>query len=118
MIKCANCNKQKAEVDPAYGYTWCLPCQKKVKRSAGFFVEFTTDNIKDERVAWKRDVLQPFRDGVLSKEYLETYGTSGIEVTKQQVKEAKSTNQNEKGWWNYEKSKGGRNFKPKIKTID
>ena len=81
-------------------------------------MECATKSIKGERLEYAKDIMQPFQDGVLSKEYLQTYGTSGIQVTWQQVKDAKLTNTKQKGWWNRDKSKGGRGFKPKIETVD
>ena len=56
---------------------------------------------------YRKDILQPFYDGVVSKEYLEEYGDSGIKVTEKQKKNARYTYKGVKGWWKRDKSKGG-----------
>jgi hypothetical protein len=50
----------------------------------------TGEDIKTDRKVYKKDILQPFREGVLSKEYVEAYGAQGINVTPDEVKNAKS----------------------------
>ncbi|KKL10755.1 hypothetical protein LCGC14_2552680, partial [marine sediment metagenome] len=80
--------------------------------------EFTTENIKDERLEYRKDILQPWHNGVLSKEYVEEYGTTGIEATKKQVKNAKYTYKGNKGWWNRHKSKGGRKGRKSQNVLD
>ena len=87
----------------------CIDCQREEERTSkprlGY--EFTTDNIRSERREYDKDILQPWHNGALSKEYVEEYGTTGIEATKEQVKNAKYTNKHQKGWWNRKKGKGG-----------
>jgi hypothetical protein len=51
--------------------------------------EFVPDHIKEERVEYRNQTVQPFRNGQLSKEYVELYGTKYIEVTQEEVKNAK-----------------------------
>ena len=108
-MKCLRCKKNKAIKDSQLGYLPCQPCLDEeegyTKPRLGF--EFTTDKIKDERREYGRDILQPWHGGVLSKEYVQEYGTSGIEATKEQVKNARYTNKDIKGWWSRHKGKGG-----------
>ncbi len=106
-MKCPNCQKRKAIIDETYGVTECEICRKSSLVTLST-IEFTTDSIKDQRREYKKDILHPFRDGVLSKEYIEEYGTRGIEVTPEQVKKAKYVWKDTSGWWNRDKSKGGR----------
>jgi hypothetical protein len=68
----------------------------------------TTDSILDQRREFRADILQPFHDNVLSKEYLEEYGTQGIKPTEEQVKNAKEVYKGTPGYWSFNKSKGGR----------
>ena len=106
-MKCSHCNKNNALYDREYGYVFCQPCQDKpthLKRS----VEFTTASIKDQRMEFDKDTRQAFFGNTLSKEFLEEYGTVGISPTKGQLKNAKYTNKGTPGWWNRNKSKGGR----------
>jgi hypothetical protein len=48
----------------------------------------TTESIKQQRREYQKSILQPRREGVLSKEYLDTYGTKGIKATPEEVKKA------------------------------
>lgn len=115
-IKCPSCGVNDAIISKEYGPTECQPCRGKNR--AILRHEFTTKEIAGEREEYAKDILQPFQDGVLSKEYLDTYGTSGLSVTRSEVKRAKNVYKGQKGWWNLDRSKGGRTFKPEIKTID
>jgi len=117
-VKCLNCGKRPAVKDKTLGYLHCTVCQKQEENfdKPKLGVEFTTESIKDQRREYKRDILQPFRDGVLSQEYLDEYGTQGIEVNKDQIKNAKYTYKDTPGWWNREKSKGGKHKNGGTKT--
>jgi len=108
---CKTCKKNKAVKHDMYGYLECESCQKKLNESPRKDVEFTTDSIREGRSEYSKDILQPYQDGVLSKEYLDEYGVSGINVTKQEIKDAKYTNKGLKNWWGRNRSKGGRSFK-------
>ena len=117
MIKCPNCQKNPAIIHKVYGVTECEDCKKKqIKFNRP--VEFTTESIKEQRREYKKDILQPFRDGVLSKEYLEEYGRTGINVTDEEVKNAKYTYKDTTGWWTRNKTKGGRQNAWKEKNVD
>ena len=89
---CLNCNKNKAQNISPYGFLPCTECQEhqrqlsKPKKS----VEMTTDQVRNERKMYSKDILQPFREGVLSKEYLKEYGTATIKATPEDIKNAKN----------------------------
>lgn len=105
-MKCPSCNKNKAIIHPQYGITECEQCQHN-----NFIPpkhEFTSDSIIDQRREYKKDIIHPFRDGLLSKEYIREYGTSGIDVTPKEIKNAKEVWGDVRGKWNIDKSKGGR----------
>jgi len=70
--------------------------------------EFTTETIKESRREYKKDIYQPWRDGVLSREYLEEYGTSGIMAGEKEIKNSKYVWGDTTGNWSRDKSKGGR----------
>lgn len=106
-MKCPNCNKHNAVIDSQYGVTFCLTCRKKETDTPKLGYEFTTESIKGQRREYMRDIEQPWRDGILSREYLEEYGTQGIEATEEDINNAKYTNKGQKGWWQRGKSKGG-----------
>lgn len=88
--KCLNCNNNDAIFNKTFGWLSCKRCQlkhksAKVKES----IEMVGDEIKTSRKIYRRDTIQPWRGGVLSKEYLKEYGTKGIQVTKEDIKNAK-----------------------------
>ena len=106
-MRCPNCLKLLAIIDPVFGPTECLSCRKK-KTRVKLSTELTTDDIRDQRQEYRNDILQPFVDGVLSKEYMEEYGTQGIAPTMDEVKNARYVSRDMPGWWNRHKSKGGK----------
>lgn len=110
-MKCPSCRRRKAVINSQYGVTFCKQCRLEEERyqKPHWSTEFTTNNIRDERRAYAKDIIQPWDgEGTLSKEYLQEYGTQGIEATKEQIKNAKYTHKGIKGWWNRSKSKGGK----------
>ena len=106
-MRCPGCSKSSAIIDPVFGPTECLSCRKK-KTRVKLSTELTTDDIRDQRQEYRNDILQPFVDGVLSKEYMEEYGTQGIAPTMDEVKNARYVSRDMPGWWNRHKSKGGK----------
>lgn len=84
---CIICSKNPAIKHPQWGYLPCISCQKGKRLTMP--VEFTLDSVKQSRKEYARDIIQSSRDGVLSKERLDAYGTRGLKVTPEQVKNAK-----------------------------
>src|SRR3990167_2365569 len=106
IILCPNCQNRKAVLYPNLGPTECSECKSKsVKPRAG--PEFTSDDIREQRREYAKDILAPRRDGVLSKEYLREYGTAGIVATPEEIKNARNVWGDIKGKWNRDRSKGG-----------
>ena len=75
MIKCPVCGINKALKRPQLGI---LPCQSCQDRQSGFKrpdiqIEFTSDSIKTGRKEHFKSTLQKYRDGVLSKEFVQAY---------------------------------------------
>jgi hypothetical protein len=64
-----------------YGYF----CEKWFKPS---HPEWVPQRIKDERNAMAKSMIQPYREGVLSKEFVDTYGTKHVDP--KEVKKAKN----------------------------
>lgn len=89
QVICANCNKNPAIHHPRFGYLPCSSCQNKTTIKPNQKQELTTDGIKDDRKKFKGDIVQPFRNGQLSKEYVDSVGTKYIKVTPEEVKNAK-----------------------------
>lgn len=85
---CLSCQKNNAIHHQAFGWLECSSC--RVKNSKKQIVEIIPEYIKTDRKAHKDDTIQPFRKGILSKEYITKYGTGRISVTPQEVKNAKN----------------------------
>ena len=60
---------------------------------------------KEDRKKYFNSLVQPFRNGEVSKEYIEAYGAKGINVTPEEAKKAKYTWKDVDGWSTREKSK-------------
>src|SRR3990167_3599955 len=82
---CPKCRVRKGIVHEVYGLTECLIC-RQTRQQPKRGPEFTTDSISEQRLEYKKDILQPYRGGILSREYLEEYGTSGITVSEEEQK--------------------------------
>jgi hypothetical protein len=63
------------------------------------------NEIKEQRREYFGSILQPYREGELSREYVERYGTKGIKATPEQVKKAKYTWKDLSGWHDRHKSR-------------
>lgn len=68
-----NCGTHEAVKHPTYGWLPCDSCQKK-RVEVSESVEFTSESIKEQRKEHRDDILQPHREGRLSKEWLDKYG--------------------------------------------
>jgi len=80
---------------PQLGPTWCQECRDATKPFNWGWPEFTTDEIRDGRKKYRKELLQPFRSGQVSKEYLDAFPKQragmikeGI-ITSDQAKRAK-----------------------------
>jgi len=68
--------------------------------------EFTSDNIRQERVKYWKSLVQPFRNNEPSKEYMEAYPDKAKKIfTQKQIREAKHTWKDLPGWSSRQKSK-------------
>ena len=75
----------------------CSKCKEELRlKPMGKVHEWTTDEIKDGRKKYEKELLQPFREGQLSKEYADAYPeqTKGMVkegiLTEKQVRRAKN----------------------------
>lgn len=82
-MRCPSCKKNNAIIHPTFGMIWCLECtQNRTPMKSSKFPEFVPSSVKEERKKYKKDITQPFREGVFSKEYRDYYP----ERSKQMVK--------------------------------
>lgn len=82
------------------GWMPCLVCQKhqrdisKPKVSS----EVTTDQIKEDRKIFENDIVQPFNDGHLSKEYVEAHPERIGQMLKEGNVTVKEVNEAKEVW--------------------
>lgn len=88
MTRCPNNCGNAATMHSTYGVMLCTPCQERRKNLTPS-VEFTSEDIKNQRKERGKDIIQPYRKGELSKEYIELYGAKRLGVTKEEVAKAK-----------------------------
>lgn len=90
--KCPVCRQENAILHPAYGILpgeKCNERRRKENRLPDIPIEMVGESIKRERKEYAKSIVQPYRRGELSREYLEAYGTKGIKATPEEVKKAK-----------------------------
>lgn len=96
-MKCLICQKRKAVKTDPIGWMPCLVCQKRQRTVSRPKVttEITTDAIREDRKKFSGDILQPFRQGELSREYIEAYPDRAKKmveeghITKEEIKSSK-----------------------------
>jgi len=91
---CPQCQREKAIIHSEYGVLPGKNCQKENERipkpSQKQTYDFASPVTKLQRKQYAKDMLQPFHDGVLSKEFVEAHGTDRLAgVTKKDTKNAK-----------------------------
>jgi ribosome-binding protein aMBF1 (putative translation factor) len=95
---CLICGKGNSINIQPYGLMPCLDCQKRQRNltKPKQAIEVTTSQIKEDRKIFKSDIVQPFRDSNLSREFVEAYPdkvkqmvTEG-HITEREVKESKA----------------------------
>lgn len=76
-MRCPSCHKGEAKTHYQLGVIPCDDCRNRQSTLAhpGADIEFTSDDIKEQRKAYSKDILQPHRKGQLSKEWLDQYGS-------------------------------------------
>lgn len=109
---CLYCQEEHEHYEWKNRSNWDMPdgstkdgwvCGKHVKVRGK--VEWTTDEVKEQRKEYFNSTLQPYREGVLSSEYLEAHGTKAINPTAKDIKKAKPVWKDLDGWSNRSKSK-------------
>lgn len=90
--RCPQCRSRKAERHPIYGIINCKICRDNNIDLSPLPKppEMTSQTVKEERDKYARSIVQPYRNGVLSKEYLDMYGTKGINPSDKDIKGAKN----------------------------
>ncbi len=89
QLKCPTCKTNKGELHPQFGLIACKKCRTREQPISERTYEVVPDRIKEQYKSHKKQTIQPFRNGQVSKEYIEEYGTKHIEVTDEEVKNSK-----------------------------
>lgn len=99
-MTCSNCNKNEAPIHPTYGVIHCQECCDSYKPVSRGTFEFTTDEIKQGRREHRTQLLQPFRSGIVSKEYLDAYPKAKSGMIKEGIITDKQARNARKVWFN------------------
>lgn len=89
---CPICRNHESLVHPQYGALPCKHCtaRRSTLKSPDKQVEFTSKSIKHQRKEYAKSIIQPYRDGEVSKEYLDAYGKKNIRATEKQIKQSRN----------------------------
>ena len=99
-VKCLVCGISEAINDKQLGI---LPCKKCRDRQANFpkpntQVEFTSKNIKEGRKEYFKSTIQRYRNGQLSKEFVEAYPERAKSMVEQGIHTEKEIKQAKNVW--------------------
>ena len=87
---CPVCHNVEAKKHPTIGVLPCANCQQRQNSKLKDPVEFTSEEIKEQRKQFRDEIIQPFRSNEPSKEYIDKYGYKSIGLTKEQADKAKN----------------------------
>jgi hypothetical protein len=96
-------NWKYSEYETTDGVRYGWFCEKWFSPSR--YPEFVPQRIKDDREKNFNAVLQPYRGGEVSREYIEKYGTGRLKVSKKEVEKAKYVWTDLPGWHHRHKTK-------------
>lgn len=85
---CVVCHKNEASKSRFYGFLPCNSCQTNAQKPNS--PEVVPNYIKEDRKAEHDNTIQPFRKGIVSKEYLNKYGSKYIRVSEREKKNARN----------------------------
>jgi hypothetical protein len=89
-ILCPKCKRNPAPIHPQYGVMWCDDCNKAKPPIRGHYPEFVPDRIKHDRQKFAKDLLQPWRAGEPSREFINAYPEKAKKMfTNQELRRAK-----------------------------
>jgi len=88
---CPQCSNEDAIADSEYGILPGKDCQvenAKIKKPQAQY-DFASPLTKLHRKEYGAEMFQPWVNGVLSKEFIESHGTDKISVTPEDIKKSK-----------------------------
>ena len=98
--KCPVCNINTAQIDRQLGVLPCEVCTERQTSIAGpnRQYEFTSDAIKEGRKKYFKSIIQKYRDGQLSREYIEAYPERAKAMVEQGIHTEKEIKQAKNVW--------------------
>jgi len=102
MNYCLHCQKEHKDANWKYVNGGWI-CSKAFKPSR--MPEFVPERLLDDRKEYFNSAVQPYRQGELSKEYLETYGDRGVNASEEEKAKAKYVYKDLPGWETRERAK-------------
>lgn len=114
-ILCPSCVVNDAILDNMYGVMKCKVCAdrfSKFKGPSGNWPEFVPNKMKVDREKHWNDIVQPFRGGEASKEFMEAYPSKAKKMfTETERKKAKHVWKDLPGWQHRAKTGKGKKVK-------
>ena len=100
---CYYCNKEKDHINWRSKLIDISKTEKKLIWMCGDHYapikpEFVPERTREDRRRAFKDIIQPYRENTLSKEYVDTYGTRHLNVSEGEVARAKYTWRDQPGW--------------------
>ena len=87
---CTVCRKGEAIKSSIYGVLPCIDCQARRKKQAlPNSSEIIPESLRNDRKEHARSILQPYRNGQLSKEFIDIYGTESVKASSEEIANAK-----------------------------
>ena len=92
--KCLQCGENESQEDAEYGILFCRSCQDDnaslAKPTQKSTFDFASPITKAQRKEYGSEMFQPYIDGQLSREFVETHGTDKLHgVTEKDIKNSK-----------------------------
>jgi hypothetical protein len=97
---CTACNKEHEDVGWRFTSYTIEQDGQEIKKSGWFcetssgrkvsYPEFVPNRIKEDRKKYAKDLIQPFRDGVMSQEFIDAYPQQAKKYPKDLVSKAKN----------------------------
>ena len=105
-ILCPNCKKEEANVIQIgiyYSVVHGNKCKLEMRNKYGAvklgkLPEFTTEKIKNQRKEYFKSMVQPERDGVLSKEFVELHPDKCKNIPPERLRKAQNVWSDVSGW--------------------
>ena len=99
-ILCPVCTRDEAQIDKRIGILPCKICTIRQNRidKPNKVIEFTSHNIKEERKKYFKSTIQKYREGQLSREFIEAYPERAKAMVKEGIHTEKEIKQAKDVW--------------------